>query len=191
MSTAPTAGALRRTLQAPGGFATVVELVPWAGALADARGAKPLKAAADLAGDDRITALSITDNAGGLAKLPSDLLGEQAAHFGHDVIVHVACRDRNRNGMPRPEPAAGGQPGGDGELRAGELGEQVGKGHLPVGHLGHQAHEVALDAKERARLHEWSPLKGCVATPGARPDRRAVWRHRPDRIPLGVLPSPA
>ncbi len=99
MSTPPTAGALRRTLQAPGGFATVVELVPWAGALADARGAKPLKAAADLAGNERVTALSITDNAGGLTKLPPDLLGEQAARFGHDVIVHVACRDRNRNGM--------------------------------------------------------------------------------------------
>jgi methylenetetrahydrofolate reductase (NADPH) len=92
-------GALRRTLQEPGAFATIVELVPWAGALADARGAKPLKMAADLAGNTRITALSITDNAGGFAKLPPDVLGEEAAKHGHDVIVHVACRDRNRNAM--------------------------------------------------------------------------------------------
>ena len=92
-------GALRRVLGDPAGFATIVELVPWAGALADARGSKPLKMAADLAGDPRITALSITDNAGGYAKLPPDVLGESAKALGHDPIVHVACRDRNRNGM--------------------------------------------------------------------------------------------
>ncbi len=92
-------GALRRTLQDPSGFATIVELVPWAGALQDAKGEKPLKMAADLAGNSRITALSITDNAGGFAKLPPDVLGEEAAKHGHDVIVHVACRDRNRNAM--------------------------------------------------------------------------------------------
>lgn len=92
-------GALRRSLADPGAFATIVELVPWAGALQDPKGAKPLKIAADLAGNPRITALSITDNAGGFAKLPPDVLGEQAARHGHDVIVHVACRDRNRNAM--------------------------------------------------------------------------------------------
>ena len=93
------AGALRRVLADPAGFATVVELVPWAGILADARGQKPLKMAADLAGNPRITSLSITDNAGGFAKLPPDVLGESAKALGHDTIVHVACRDRNRNGM--------------------------------------------------------------------------------------------
>ncbi len=92
-------GALRRTLRIPGTFATIVELVPWAGALRDARGGKPLKMAADLAGNPRITALSITDNAGGYAKLPPDVLGESAMALGHDAIVHVACRDRNRNGI--------------------------------------------------------------------------------------------
>ena len=99
--TTPTTGpgALRRVLGDPAGFATIVELVPWAGALRDARGGKPLKMAADLAGDPRITALSITDNAGGYAKLPPDVLGESAKALGHDPIVHVACRDRNRNGM--------------------------------------------------------------------------------------------
>jgi methylenetetrahydrofolate reductase (NADPH) len=92
-------GALRRVLASADEFATIVELVPWAGILADARGAKPLKMAADLAGNPRITALSITDNAGGFAKLPPDVLGESANALGHDTIVHVACRDRNRNGI--------------------------------------------------------------------------------------------
>jgi methylenetetrahydrofolate reductase (NADPH) len=92
-------GALRRVLESPDGFATVVELVPWAGQLADARGAKPLGMAADLAGNPRITALSITDNAGGHARLTPVALGAAAAEHGHDVIVHVACRDRNRSAM--------------------------------------------------------------------------------------------
>ena len=92
-------GALRRVLGSGSGFATIVELVPWAGELGDARGQKPLRMAADLAGNPRITALSVTDNAGGHARLSPDAPGEALRELGHDVIVHVACRDRNRNGM--------------------------------------------------------------------------------------------
>jgi methylenetetrahydrofolate reductase (NADPH) len=92
-------GALRRTLGSEAGFATVVELVPWAGELGDARGQKPLRMAADLADNARITALSVTDNAGGHARLSPDAPGEALREYGHDVIVHVACRDRNRNAM--------------------------------------------------------------------------------------------
>lgn len=92
-------GALRRVLGSEAGFATIVELVPWAGQLADARGQKPLRMAADLAGNARITALSITDNAGGHARLPPDAPGEKARELGHDVIIHIACRDRNRSAM--------------------------------------------------------------------------------------------
>jgi hypothetical protein len=62
-------GALRRALTDPTGFATVVELVPWAGALQDPKGVKPMKMAADLVGNPRITSISVTDNAGGFAKL--------------------------------------------------------------------------------------------------------------------------
>jgi methylenetetrahydrofolate reductase (NADPH) len=92
-------GALRRSLRAATGYATVVELVPWAGELADARGQKPLRMAADLAGNPRITALSVTDNAGGHARLSPNAPGDALQALGHDVIVHVACRDRNRNAL--------------------------------------------------------------------------------------------
>ncbi len=92
-------GALRRVLGTGSGFATITELVPWAGELGDARGQKPLRMAADLAGDPRITALSVTDNAGGHARLSPDAPGEALRELGHDVIVHIACRDRNRNAM--------------------------------------------------------------------------------------------
>ena len=89
----------RHTLTTTPDFATVVELVPWAGELDDARGQRPLKMAVDLAGDPRITALSVTDNAGGHARLSPDAPAEPVVELGHDVIVHVACRDRNRNGL--------------------------------------------------------------------------------------------
>ncbi len=95
----PGPGALRRSLATPGAFATVVELVPWAGELSDTRGQKPLRMASDLAGDPRITALSVTDNAGGHARLSPDTPGEALQALGHDVVVHVAARDRNRNGL--------------------------------------------------------------------------------------------
>jgi methylenetetrahydrofolate reductase (NADPH) len=92
-------GALRRVLGTEDGFAVVAELVPWAGVLSDVRGQRPLRMAAELAGDPRITALSVTDNAGGHARLSPDAPGEALRELGHDVIVHVACRDRNRSGM--------------------------------------------------------------------------------------------
>ena len=97
LSTGP--GALRRVLTDPGSFAHVVELVPWAGELSDTRGQQPLRMASDLAGDPRITALSVTDNAGGHARLSPDAPGEALRALGHDVIVHVAARDRNRNAL--------------------------------------------------------------------------------------------
>ncbi len=100
---APTAatgpGALRRVLTDPAGWATIVELVPWAGELSDAKGAGQLKVAQELAGDPRITAMSITDNAGGHAKLTPGTPGEKVLALGHDAIVHVACRDRNRGAL--------------------------------------------------------------------------------------------
>jgi methylenetetrahydrofolate reductase (NADPH) len=100
MSADPAAPAtLSATLATPGAFATVVELVSWAGALQHERGVRPLAIAADLAGDPRITALSVTDNAGGHVRLSPDAPGEALRAIGHDVIVHVACRDRNRNGL--------------------------------------------------------------------------------------------
>ncbi len=89
---------LRHTLTETLDFATVVELVPWAGELDDARGERPLRMAVDLAGDPRVTALSITDNAGGHARLSPGTPAQPLVELGHDVIVHVACRDRNRNG---------------------------------------------------------------------------------------------
>ena len=43
--------------------------------------------------------MSVTDNAGGHARLSPYAPGESIQALGHDAIVHVACRDRNRNAM--------------------------------------------------------------------------------------------
>ena len=92
-----TSRSLREALTEPGGFAHVAELVPWRGALADDAGSKVRALASELGADGRFDALSITDSAGGHAVLSPEVLAAQLVEAGQEVIVHVACRDRNRN----------------------------------------------------------------------------------------------
>lgn len=87
---------LRDTL-ALGGFVTLAGLVPWRGALAADAGCRVRALAGELGTDPRIAAISITDSAGGHAMLSPEVLASQLATDGIDAIVHVVCRDRNRN----------------------------------------------------------------------------------------------
>jgi methylenetetrahydrofolate reductase (NADPH) len=80
-------------------FPIVVELVPWAGPISAAAGRAPLETVGALAADPRVAAISVTDNAGGHARLAPAATGEALLGLGHDVVVHVACRDRNRDGL--------------------------------------------------------------------------------------------
>ena len=88
---------LRERMADPEAFLTIVELVPWRGVLDDDLGRRARTAAESLAGDPAIDAISITDNAGGHAMASPDVLGHEIAARGSEAIVHVACRDRNRN----------------------------------------------------------------------------------------------
>ncbi|MFI5259609.1 MAG: methylenetetrahydrofolate reductase C-terminal domain-containing protein [Candidatus Limnocylindrales bacterium] len=88
---------VRDVLARPERAGVVVELVPWRGAFDDAAGERARRLAHDLDGDPRISALSITDNAGGHAMLSPEVLAGELAAGGQQTIVHVACRDRNRN----------------------------------------------------------------------------------------------
>jgi methylenetetrahydrofolate reductase (NADPH) len=90
---------LRDRLTTTDEFVTVTELVPWRGPVADKAGRAGLAAAHALVDDPRIAAISITDNAGGHAMARPTLLAEEFLARGQDVIVHVACRDRSRNGL--------------------------------------------------------------------------------------------
>jgi len=88
---------LRDALGGSGGAVVVAELVPWAGALDDPAGERARRLATELEADPRITALSITDNAGGHARLSPEVMAAELVSRGRRVIVHVTCRDRNRS----------------------------------------------------------------------------------------------
>jgi methylenetetrahydrofolate reductase (NADPH) len=78
------------------GQATLVELVPWAGPLQDEAGERHRETARELASNGRVTALTITDNAGGFVRLGPLTLGRAIQEMGGEVVVHLACRDRSR-----------------------------------------------------------------------------------------------
>jgi len=78
------------------GSTTLVELVPWAGPLQDAAGARHRETARQLAADERVTALTVTDNAGGFVRLGPLTLGHAIEEMGAECVVHLACRDRSR-----------------------------------------------------------------------------------------------
>jgi methylenetetrahydrofolate reductase (NADPH) len=90
---------LRHRLAETDEFVTVTEIVPSRGLALDPPARRSLEAARALAGDPRIAAISITDNAGGHAMASPVPIAEELLALGQDVIVHVACRDRSRNAL--------------------------------------------------------------------------------------------
>lgn len=55
--------------------------------------------ARDLLADPRIGWISITDNPGGGPMLPPDFLGGLVAERRNRVVLHLTCKDMNRNGL--------------------------------------------------------------------------------------------
>ena len=90
---------LRDVLARPGSFAVAAELVTSRGPITSEGGARVLALARDLAADPRIDVLSITDNPGGHAMLSPDALGTDLISRGQEVIIHLACKDWNRNAL--------------------------------------------------------------------------------------------
>ena len=84
------------SLERADGRVTLVELVPWAGPLQHDDADRHLRLALDLAQDSRITAMTITDNAGGHVRLGPQTLGRAIRDMGGQVVVHLSCRDRSR-----------------------------------------------------------------------------------------------
>jgi methylenetetrahydrofolate reductase (NADH) len=78
------------------GSTTLVELVPWAGPLQHEAGERHRQTARELAADERVTALTVTDNAGGFVRLGPLTLGQAIQGMGGECVVHLACRDRSR-----------------------------------------------------------------------------------------------
>jgi methylenetetrahydrofolate reductase (NADH) len=58
-----------------------------------------LELAHELAADPRVDVLSITDNPGGHAMVAPDSIGTDLLARGQEVIIHLACKDWNRNAL--------------------------------------------------------------------------------------------
>ena len=86
-------------LQVPGSFSIAVELVTARGVVTAERSQALVEKARALADDPRIDVLSITDNPGGHAMLAPDTLGTDLLSRGQEVIIHLACKDWNRNAL--------------------------------------------------------------------------------------------
>jgi methylenetetrahydrofolate reductase (NADPH) len=89
----------RDKLAAADAFVVAAELVTSRGVITAERGRSVLRLARELTEDPRIDVLSITDNPGGHAMLAPDTLGTDLVSRGQEVIIHLACKDWNRNAL--------------------------------------------------------------------------------------------
>src|SRR5687767_6216552 len=90
---------LRDRLERPGAFVTAAELVTSRGLFSGDSGSALREKARELAANPRIDVLSITDNPGGHAMLAPDTLGSDLLSLGQEVIIHLSCKDWNRNAL--------------------------------------------------------------------------------------------
>jgi len=90
---------LRHLLEETQAFVTIAELTTSRGLITDLNGAKVLTLARELAEHSRFDALSITDNPGGHAMLSADTMGTDLLYRGQEVIIHLSCKDWNRNAI--------------------------------------------------------------------------------------------
>ena len=90
---------LRELLEETQTFVTIAELATSRGLITDASSSRILGLARSLAEHPRFHALSITDNPGGHAMLSADTMGTDLMYRGQEVIIHLSCKDWNRNAL--------------------------------------------------------------------------------------------
>jgi methylenetetrahydrofolate reductase (NADPH) len=90
---------LREKLAAASRFLLGVELVTTRGTMADTQAMHARTFATELVSEDRIDWVSITDNAGGNPQLSPMALGKPILYAGKEVLIHLSCKDFNRNGL--------------------------------------------------------------------------------------------
>ena len=129
---------LRERLERADAFVVAAELVTSRGLLSADSGRALQARARELAANPRIDVLSITDNPGGHAMLAPDTLGHDLLSLGQDVVIHLSCKDWNRNAL---------------ESRGWKLGSEGFRnvlcmsGDYPVtGHRGHAAPVFDIDS---------------------------------------------
>ena len=89
----------REQLARPGAFVVAAELVTSRGLITAESSRRVMEMARELAADPRVDVLSITDNPGGNAMLSPDTLGTDLVSRGQEVIIHLSCKDWNRNAL--------------------------------------------------------------------------------------------
>ncbi len=96
---AATATTPLRELLNSGKFIYGAELVTTRGIPDPAGPPKLVELGNALAADPRISWISITDNPGGNPMLPADWLADILKPSGKEVVIHLTCKDLNRNGL--------------------------------------------------------------------------------------------
>ena len=91
--------AFRDQLAQPGAFVVAAEVVTSRGLFTADSSLRVMEVVRELAADSRIDVLSITDNPGGNAMLSPDTLGTDLVARGQEVIIHLSCKDWNRNAL--------------------------------------------------------------------------------------------
>lgn len=81
------------------GFFYGAELVTTRGITPPGQNSKLVELGEALAGDPRIGWISVTDNPGGNPMLPADWLATILHQKKCEVVVHLTCKDLNRNGL--------------------------------------------------------------------------------------------
>jgi methylenetetrahydrofolate reductase (NADPH) len=88
-----------RQILTGGGFHYGAEVVTTRGLPAPGSAADAAALADALLADARIAWISITDSPGGIPMLPPDWLAGRFAPERERIVLHVSCKDRNRNGL--------------------------------------------------------------------------------------------
>jgi len=165
----------REALLDPNKFVVSWELVPGRGAKEKAQ-EKVLFLARQAAEEDKIHAITLTDNLGGTPAMSADFMAVNIAQMGISPVVHFTCKDRNRNQIESLLYALD---------RGGVENLLVMSGDYPVsGYKGRPAPVFDLDAihilqfiAEMNRGLAYSVMKGVV-------------RHQPSNFFPGAVVSP-
>jgi methylenetetrahydrofolate reductase (NADPH) len=80
-------------------FLLGLELVTTRGTMEDRQALHTRSFATELVNCDRVDWVSITDNAGGNPQLSPLALGKPILYGGKEVLIHLSCKDFNRNGL--------------------------------------------------------------------------------------------
>jgi methylenetetrahydrofolate reductase (NADPH) len=90
---------LREKLSETSRFLIGTELVSTRGSMATRNAVKARTFAGQLVECPYIDWISITDNAGGHPQLAPTALGKPILYAGKEVVIHLTCKDLNRNGL--------------------------------------------------------------------------------------------